>query len=66
MPNDEPSEEKYIKIWCDYVEELKHLGYPLMNASKDMELYYELKQIQIRLAELINIAANEDYKLRGK
>ena len=55
--------EKYIRNWKEYVNQLARLAYPLINASKAQNEYYaELLEIQSRLNQLIQIAANEDFK----
>ena len=53
---------RYITIWENHVNELERIGTALLCASKTNELYDELHKIQSRLNQLIQIAANEDFK----
>ena len=54
--------EKYIKMWKEHVNQLTRLGLPLMTATKDVNYYDELLEIQDNLMRLIQIAADEDFK----
>ena len=56
------NKEKYIRAWTEHVNQLTNLGLPLMTATKDINYYNELLDIQDHLNKLIQIAANEDFK----
>ena len=60
MSNNTDSKEKYIRIWKAHIKQLGSLSMPLMD--KDIELYQELLSIQERLDQLVDIAAEEDFK----
>jgi len=60
MSNNTDSKEKYIRIWKEHIKQLGSLSMPLMD--KDIELYQELLSIQERLDQLVDIAAEEDFK----
>lgn len=61
IKNQAKDKEHYIKSWDEHVKQLSFLGYPLMESSKENELYDELIQIQNRLNQLIKIAADNDF-----
>lgn len=57
----ENKKERFIEAWKWHINELNYLGYPLLNASKTAEFYYELMIMMNRLDQLVEIAADEDF-----
>jgi len=53
---------KYIRTWKDHINQIERLGSPLLDASITAELYEELRVIKSRLIELVEIAADEDFR----
>jgi hypothetical protein len=61
--NTAKNKEHYIKVWNSHIDSLNGLQFPLMDASKgkSYSYYAEIKEIQQRLKELIELAANNEF-----
>ncbi len=54
--------QRFIDAWTSHVNQLSSLGLALIDASDGTEYFDELQVMQQRLNELVQIAADEDFK----
>jgi hypothetical protein len=58
------NKEHYMTAWIAQVSQFNTLHYPLIEASKKTphDFYAEIKELQQRLRELVEIAANNEFQ----
>ena len=53
--------DRYLDTWFSHINELKHIGSPLIDASEVTEHYDKLLVIMEDLRQLVKIAADQDF-----